>query len=211
MLTEANALDYIRIDAQRMYGLAEKGAVLADLQKKALVTVLQRVKSFESNRATKTAIAAANQPKTAPTLSEQIAARILTVFEHTAQVLPPEDSRALGLYLCGVPPQAPGFIAHLMNAISESSGEQAAELCIGRIKAFLEKLHVLDRDLFENQVKIVKPAQQRIIAGCLLEAQWAFAEQYGTTARNHIIHARRLARKWIEEARDLQARQGGSS
>jgi len=210
MLTEVNALQMAQSDGKKAFRMASKGAVPQDLSKHVLVTVIRRIKEFEVNRGKESAFEiakrAARQQKNAPTFSEQLAARILTIYEATIPMLVPEDARALSLYLCGVPEQISGYLKAIMECIGETSGEEALKLCIGRIQARVDRMHQMDRNLFENEVKILTGPKQRIIAGQLMDAQWTFSEGDGINSRNHLVKAREMSLRWIRESKAPETR-----
>lgn len=199
MLTEYSAIEIAQIDGKRTHRLIEKGAHIPEIQKHVIRQILKRIDEFGDRRVTKACIAAANQPKTAQTLSEQLSARALAIFEATIDALSPEDMRSLNIYLCGVPPQFPGYLNHVLNFIGESSAEQSMKIVQARTGASIKRIDQKDHALFAVQIKKLEESKQRIIIGKLLSAQWLFEAGEGASSRMCVQQARRLANIWLGE------------
>lgn len=202
MLLESNALEMAQADGRKISALIEKGATLDQISKRVLVLSLRKIGAFDSPAAVKAAQNAVNAPRSAGTYSEQISARLLALYEAAIPRLHPEDSRALGLYLIGFPPDIQGLIQHLVFAVGESSGESAVQICIARIQAKLDRMQAVDQKLFQSDVKALNQAKQHVIAGHLLQAQWTFHDKDGVGTRDHVILARRLALQWLREEKE---------
>lgn len=203
MLVEGNALELAQRDGKRIARFIEKGQTLNQISKTLLVRILKQIKLFDSPTALEEAKRAVNAPRIAQTFSEQISARLLALYEAATPHLHPEDSRALGLYLIGVPPEVEGIIQHTMTAIGESSAQNVVQICAARIQAKLDRMRQQDQVLFQEQIKLLPEPKQRIVAGHLLDAQWSFSGEDGIGARNHVIAARKLCIRWLRiEARN---------
>ncbi len=199
MITEADALDLAQVDANIIHRKIEKGAMPDDLGKLAVKLFLRRIDSLGDRSASAGAREGAIQRLSAPTMSEFTLAQIMNVFGRIMPRLPPEDTRALVLWLNGTPPQVPGFLRHLITLLAETSGQQAITNCETQLATILQRMQQADTTLFEIKLKDLNAPKRRIIRGFLLQSQWAFQERDGVTARSHVIHARRLALRWLKE------------
>jgi hypothetical protein len=199
MITEANALEIAQSDAQKLYGRLEAGAMPDDVGRAVIGRILTHVDRFGRERASKRAREAAAKRMTAPTFSEHLVARCMGVAISAMKSLPPEDSRALALWLIGAPPQVPGFLKHVIAGLSETSGMPAVEQAEAQMMGLLNRMQKLDDDLFQNQIRSLSIPRQRIIRGLLMDAQWAFNERDGGTARSRVISARKIAQRWLRE------------
>lgn len=200
MITEADALDLAQVDANLVHKKIEKGAMPDALGKLAVKLFLRRIDSLEDRTASDRAREGAVQRLSAPTMSEFTLAQMMNIFGKAMTRLPPEDTRALILWLNGTPPQAPGFLRHMVNLLGETSGEQAIANCEAQLGAMVQRMQQADTALFEIKLKELNAPRRRIIRGFLLQSQWAFQERDGITARNHVIRARRLTLRWLKEA-----------
>jgi len=200
VITEADALDLAQNDANLIHRKIEKGAMPDAVGKLAVKLLMRRIDSLANKGASSRARQGALQRLSAPTMSEFTLAQMMNVFGRAMSRLPPEDTRALVLWLNGTPPHVPGFLRHVVNMLGETSGEQAIANCEAQFTAILQRMQQADTKLFEIKLKELNPPRRRIIRGFLLESQWAFQERDGVTARNHVIKARRLALRWLKEA-----------
>ncbi len=198
MMTEADALETAQLDAKRLHKKIQDGAMPDDFGRAVLARIVRRIDGFERPNASQSARAAAQQRLTAPTFSEHLASRAVAVVLAAMHRLPPEDSRALALWLIGTLPQVPGFLPHIIGALSESSGQLAIERSQRQLEAVLRKMQAADEDLFQKQITTLSGPRQRIIQGLLLDAQWAFQERDGITARLRVMRARRVAMRWLK-------------
>jgi len=198
MITEANALEFAQSDASVLYKKISAGALPGDIARALVLRVLYHIKSFENPRALHLAKKAAQKKMSAPTLSEHLTARCVSISTIAMKALPPEDSRALALWLIGAPPQVPGFLKQAIHAIGETSGEGAVERANIYVKGQLDQMQKQDEDLFRTQINVLTRPRQRIIRGLLLDAQWAFEGRDGGTARRRVISARETAKKWLQ-------------
>lgn len=205
MITEADALETAQLDGKALYERLEAGAMPEDVARLVVRRILFHISRFDDQRALERAKKAASRRLTAPTFSEQLTARCVTVTATAIQALPPEDGRAIGLWLIGSPPQIDGFLGHAIQGLGESSGEDAVERAATYIQGILDRMRTTDEDLFQTQVKTLTGPRQRIIRGLLLDAQWAFQERDGQTARMRVMSARKIARKWLAERRRQHA------
>jgi len=199
VITEADALENAQSDARRLQKKIHAGALVSDIAKALVVRVLYHINSFENPQAMKLAQQAAQKKMNAPTISEHLTARCISISTIAMRALQPEDSRALALWLIGAPPQVPGFLTHAIHAIGETSGEEAVERANTYVTGLLNQMQQRDQDLFTNQINVLSSPRQHIVRGLLLDAQWAFEGRDGGTARLRVISARKMAQKWLKD------------
>lgn len=205
MITEADALELAQSDARGIHKKINAGALPGDIATALVRRVLHHIKSFDNPKALHLAKHAAQKKMNAPTLSEHLTARCVSICTTAMKALEPEDARALALWLIGAPPQVPGFLKHTIDVIGETSGEEAIERAHAYIKGLLDRMLTQDEQLFSKQINSLSRPRQRIIRGLLLDAQWAFEGRDGSTARRRVISARKTAKKWLRHHADQAA------
>lgn len=199
MITEVDALELAQADASLIHKKIEGGLLPDQLAELTIRMFLRRIDSLETPKASTAARQGAIKQMTSATLSELTIMRLMTMLEHAIVKLPPEDVRALILWLNGTPPMVPGIIKHAVNLLGESSGAQSlgtAETMMGNL---LQRMQRSDTELFEIRIKTLNSPRRRIISGILLQSRWFFHERDGISARAHVIKARRLALRWLRE------------
>jgi hypothetical protein len=198
-MTEADALETAQEDAEILKSKIVNGAVPDDITKMLTGLMLRRINQMESRRATKAASTAAARRTTAPTFSEYLTARSMRILKAIKVHLPPEDTRALLIWFIGSPPQVPGILQHIISLLGESSGKQAVETAQQQTQQMLDQMQRSDHHLFNQQIQALCQTKRNLIRGKLLEAQWAFQERDGETAKCNVMQARKMALRWLKE------------
>jgi hypothetical protein len=203
-MTEIDAIEIAQLDAQFLQRKISKGAMPQEISNTLMALLKRRVHDMKEPRASREIeSSSAEPPPPSSTFSEVLVNQATTLLMRTIRYLPPEDSRALFLWLIN-PTPAPGVLTFLVHTIGESSGVPALQTFQGQVNQILHKMKQTDEALFHQQLKTLNEARRNIIIGMLLDARWATQEGDGFSARNHIVRARKLALKWLQVHQDRQ-------
>lgn len=198
-MTEIDAAHMALFDAKRMQKRLNQGAMPQQISEMMTKLIRRRISDMDEPRASAVVEELIQRgPPSASTFSEQLVQYARQLITSAMRFLPPEDTRALLLWIAGPSPH-PGLISYIIQMIGESSGPTEVAKFQEETKKIISKMRSVDMELFKEKIGELNIARRNIIHGMLLDAQWSTKDGDGHTARNHIVQARKLALLWLNQ------------
>lgn len=215
-MTEATALSEAEQDASRVKGLIARGALPEQITDLVLRITLLKIDRTRTEGASQAARSVDLRSVTGTTFSEILTSRASSLVIAALPSLPPEDQRALLLWLAGTLEGAKGrdpdllepagFLYPILLDVHESSGAS----CVANLQKLssnhARRLEIQDRVLFGQQIKTLGPTRRRIIEGMLREADQTNQEGAGERARDLVLQARKLALSFLKKTPNMNRR-----
>jgi hypothetical protein len=178
-------------DLEIIKKLSSPNQILAHVRKRTL----QRILHLDENRRGFKACKKISSPEQDIYFSEQLTVFWVKTIKITTKTLPPEDLRAFLYWLVGMPDVGPGYAQKILMQNRDSATPDCVAHLEKLILQILQEINEQDHHFIYEIPQLLPPAQQKIIAGFIMEARWAAIDGDGESARSRLLTTRKIIKR----------------